>query len=115
MKQFKNIAIAAIATLTIAAGSASASQIDESFDRAFSTPEQGYSFAPVVASFDRLLTEPQSDNFFYVRTAYSRLIGQSVSQRPLEPRSEMTLAYLGWEDVATQHEMVSKSLVAQLH
>ena len=116
MKQFSNVAIvfAAITLITFSAGAArAADQIDASFDRAFAIEAQNYdAFESVVASWDRALVEPQQDNFFYVRTAFSRLVGAPVSHEAISGRSKQVLAFAGWEEIVSYREMLAQSLVA---
>lgn len=81
-------------------------QVEQSFQRAFSTQKADWDFAPVQASWDRFLAEPYDGYFANVRYSFVKQMGAPLTINTITGnRSPQTLAMAGWDDIITDKEL----------
>ncbi|MGK7345167.1 MAG: hypothetical protein ACNS63_05100 [Candidatus Nitrospinota bacterium M3_3B_026] len=101
--------ILAAAMVVVFAGVANAGYFDtvkNSFDREFTEPSPEYDFGPVVASFDRLLSEePRADIHQVALRSYERLLGEGIFVKSGDKLGEYELALAGWDEMITKSEL----------
>lgn len=97
------VSLAAIAIMTLGSASAQAAdqyQLQDSFDTGFGVSEY-VSFDQVVASYDRLLTNPEINHTHsWVASSFDKAFGISTGHR-----SSNMLAYQGWKSYVSPVEL----------
>jgi len=106
-RKMKTSIIALLAAVTMVFGAGSARAVDQdrleaSFDRGFGAvkTEHDFDFTPVIASWERLLSEDAgADVHYYAIRSFSRMLGESVYTASGERRNDYQLALAGWEEI----------------